>query len=311
MRARIAASSLMSLALALALALSVPGGALAQDWTVHGRLGYGTSDAVSCLPSKGGGQILTSLCVSVGCRIGEAPSFGFSLQQAALPSETRMGVAVDGRPVADLTFVVEGGGTGGEAPLQGRETLLEALRTGQVARFGIEAVEGRRDYELPLSGAREAIDTALAACSSPSSEPVAAGKPGQEPAGRFSDDPAGEAIAENEAFCAGGAAAVGPGFVRQADVDGDGVNDVLIDYMGLTCDGSWGFCGTGGCSQEVWLGDRAGPYRLLLADQILLIELPEPGRLRVTMDGGDCGLSGAEICEYEYRVEDGALRPLD
>jgi hypothetical protein len=306
MRARIAAS-LMSLALALA----GPQGALAQDWTYHGREGGGVSDAVACLPSVGGGQIFTSLCVRVGCRIGEAPSFGFGLQEVALPPETRVGIAVDGRPVADLTVAVEGHGTGGEVPLHGHEALLEALRTGQVASVSIEAAEGRRDYELALSGSREAIDRALGACSSLAPEHVTDGQPGQAPPGRASDDPAGEAIAENEAFCAGGAATVEPGLVRQADVDADGVNDVLIDWVGLTCDGSRAFCGSGGCTHEIWLSDPAGPYRLLFEDFVERIDLPAPGQVRVLRDGAHCGRSGAEDCEQDYRVEDGALRPLD
>lgn len=66
-------------------------------------------------------------------------------------------------------------------------------------------------------------------------------------------------MSNNLAFCASGAITVEPGFVRQADVDGDGVNDLLIDYLGITCDGSRGFCGTGGCSQEIWLADPVGP----------------------------------------------------
>jgi hypothetical protein len=99
--------------------------------------------------------------------------------------------------------------------------------------------------------------------------------------------------------------------VRAADVDGDGLNDVLIDYLGLICDGMQAYCGTGGCTQEVWLADRGGPYRLLVSDQIVRIELPEPGRLRITRDGGWCGLSGAEACVDDYSVENGALVPLE
>jgi hypothetical protein len=219
-----------------------------------------------------------------------------------------MEVAVDGRPVADLTFAVASGNTGGAVPLEGQEALVEALRTGAVARFGIEALDGRRDYELPLAGARAAIDDALASCSAFGSQEVA----GDPPLVSVDDDPASRAVAENEAFCLGegGIATVEPGFVRQADVDGDGVNDALIDWGGLACDGRRDFCGTGGCTQEVWLGDRSGPYRMILSDLILRIDLPEPGRIHLTLDGGACGRSGAEICEQDYRVENGTLVPV-
>lgn len=133
--------------------------------------------------------------------------------------------------------------------------------------------------------------------------------PGPPPFPEVSEDPAALAIAENETYCTDGATSVEPGLVRQADVDGDGLNDLLIDYMGLVCDGMRPYCGTGGCSQEIWLADRDGPYRLLLADQIIQIELPAPGRVRLTRDGGWCGLSGAEICVEDYAVEDGTLVP--
>jgi len=133
---------------------------------------------------------------------------------------------------------------------------------------------------------------------------------GDPPVTEVSDDPAARAIAENEASCAGGAAAVDPGFVTLADVDGDGVNDVRIDYGGLTCDGSYGYCGSGGCTQEIWLGDRDGPYRLLVAGQITQIEFPAHGHVRLTRDGGWCGLSGAEICIDDYEVRDGTLVPV-
>ncbi len=290
---------------ALLIGFEFAGSAAAQDWYAPGRFAEGHASA--CLPSDGVEQIFTSLCVYVGCEPGEAASFGIGLQQIPLPPETRVRISVDGQEVTDLELPVVPGRPGGSVPLEGREDLLEALRLGHSARISIRTIEGWRDYEVRLSGAREAIDTALATC------PVSlSGRDlGQAAAGRTSENPATEAIVNNELHCIDGVAAVEPGFVQQADVDGDGINDVLIDYLGLTCDGSRLFCGTGGCTQEIWLADPTGPYRLLLSDLIQQIEVPGSGRVRITMDGGDCGLSGAEVCKYDFRVSDGRLISLD
>jgi len=102
--------------------------------------------------------------------------------------------------------------------------------------------------------------------------------------------------------------ACGVAFV--ADIAGRVTHDIV--EQGLTALRNLDHRGASGSEPDT--GDGAGilvqvPDAFLR--EVLDAELPEPGRLRVTMDGGDCGLSGAEICEYEYRVEDGALRPLD
>jgi hypothetical protein len=46
-------------------------------------------------------------------------------------------------------------------------------------------------------------------------------------------------------------------------------------------------------------------------DLIELVELPRPGELLLRFDGGDCGLSGGELCDRHYEVRDGTLRPLE
>lgn len=132
---------------------------------------------------------------------------------------------------------------------------------------------------------------------------------GTEP--RSSADPEAEAVAENEAWCSGGTAAVEPDFARREDVDGDGRPDLLLDTLGLTCDGDHAFCGSGGCTQEVWLGQLDGTYRLLVSSLIEEIAVEGPGRLRVRLDGGECGLSGAEVCDRTYAVRNGQLVPKE
>jgi hypothetical protein len=147
----------------------------------------------------------------------------------------------------------------------------------------------------------------LAACVA--EEALPADTIAQDVVPRQSEDPAGEAMADNAAWCGDGVAGADPEFLRRADVDCDGVNDAILDYLGLTCDGARAFCGSGGCTQEIWLGDREGPYRLLVEGLIEAILLPAPGLVTLRLDGAACGRAGAEECERRFRVEDGHLVP--
>ena len=155
---------------AVLAALWLAGEAAAQEWYVQGSPDGYETEAIACLPGEFD-QIATSLCLYVACEADGAPGLGLGLQQVPLRLETPVGIAVDGREVADLVLPVPAGAPGGTIPLGGREALLDELRMGRVARVSLGAVEGWREYEVQLSGAREAIDTALAACSSLASEP--------------------------------------------------------------------------------------------------------------------------------------------
>ena len=121
-----------------------------------------------------------------------------------------------------------------------------------------------------------------------------------------SDNPAAEAVAANAAFCTEATPAVGPDFLRQADLDGDGLNDAILDFGALTCGERHDYCGSGGCTGEIWLADRDGPYRPLMSALVNGIELTGPGRITVAVDGYYCSMA-AGPCEFSYAVRDGAL----
>lgn len=295
--------------MALLAGLWLPGAALAQGWIFQQDPSSGWISAVTCAPGATGQT--SALCLSLGCDPGQGPRALLSVTEGQVPPEFDATIAVDGGVAGVLDFRRDDTGITFQAPLDEQDTLLQALQGGQGAEIRLEAGAKPIVHPLSLVGSRDAIAQVLAACPTPAAEIRPGDSIGQDLPGRTSDDPAADAIAENEATCAGGATSVEPGFLTQTDVDGDGVNDVLIDYLGLTCDGSRAFCGTGGCSQEIWLGATDGPYRLLLADLIQQIEQTAPGRIRIHMEGGDCGLSGAESCIYDYRIEGGALRLLD
>lgn len=297
----------MRVTLALVIALTA-GSALAQDWIVQqGEAGWAI--ATACAPGGGDG-VFTSACLSLGCPDGRAGPAAFLSVTEGLPGERiEARVEVNGRPAGALDFRADGETGGWMAPLDEQDALVAALRTGSAATLRLAWEGGALEGALGLAGSDAAIGEALAACPVPAEVPLPADTIADDVAPRLSDDPAGEAIADNAEWCGDGVAGVDPEFLRRADVDGDGVNDAILDYMGLTCDGARAFCGTGGCSQEVWLGDPSGPYRLLVGGLIEAILLPAPGLVTLRLDGGACGRAGAEHCERSYRVEGGQLVP--
>lgn len=126
---------------------------------------------------------------------------------------------------------------------------------------------------------------------------------------RLSADPAGQAIADNDADCPG-AATVHSEFLRRTDVDGDGRKDAVLNWGGLRCDGGARSCGSGGCRQEVWLAGPEGPWRLLLAGRIDEVHVPVPGALVLRLDPEDCEPANSRVCFRAYDVWGGVLRPL-
>lgn len=123
-----------------------------------------------------------------------------------------------------------------------------------------------------------------------------------------SADPAAAAVAENEAECPG-AATVQEGFVRMADVDGDGVNDLILDHGRLRCDEMTRYCGSAGCRQDIWLSDPEVVWRLVLRDIVNEIFVPVPGAVVTRLDSGYCDT--LRVCFRAYDAWGGTLRLLE
>ncbi|EYD75455.1 phosphate acetyltransferase [Rubellimicrobium mesophilum DSM 19309] len=263
----------------------------------------GEAGAITCSPTGAG---TGDLCFSVSCRPGEDLRLGLILRGGALPEGFDATIAVaDGQPPVTYGFAADGDAFHAPIPMDG---MLGRLRWGDSATITLDAAAGGLVVPLGLKGSADAIGAAIAACPVPGTGALADPILDSPPLDATpSDNPAGDAIAANEAFCTDGTPAVGPGFLRQEDVDGDGLNDAILDFGALTCGESHDYCGSGGCTQEIWLADRDGPYRPLLSALIEEIVLPAPGEVLLRLDGSDCGLSGAEACERRYGVRDGAL----
>ena len=81
--------------------------------------------------------------------------------------------------------------------------------------------------------------------------------------------PVAEAVKEREAFCAGegGKLADPAKAIRRLDLDGDGQDDFILDDGRLRCSkGLPGWCGSGGCSMEVFLSGAQGGLKSVLTE---------------------------------------------
>jgi hypothetical protein len=76
-----------------------------------------------------------------------------------------------------------------------------------------------------------------------------------------------KAVQEREKFCAeqGGKPIIGAKFIRQLSLDGDARADFILNDSEFRCTkGAPGFCGSGGCSVEVFLSSAKGGLKSVL-----------------------------------------------
>ncbi|WP_156883116.1 hypothetical protein [Rhodovulum sp. P5] len=71
------------------------------------------------------------------------------------------------------------------------------------------------------------------------------------------------------------------------------------------------YCGSGGCSQEIYLGVPGGGYRQIYAGTMYGFDVPTPGLLSVKVHGNACGRpGGAGACTLTFRVDPGGVTLL-
>jgi hypothetical protein len=106
-------------------------------------------------------------------------------------------------------------------------------------------------------------------------------------------------IDENKKAC-GETVKLGPAFVVEKDINGDGVKDFVLDYGEFECEGSASyFCGTGGCLTQVFASLPNGGYVKVLDMNVREIQFRKSGgRPAVVLDlhGSVCGKVGAAAC---------------
>lgn len=313
----------------------------AQDWTytVQGEW----SGARACSADA-------TACLLLGC-VTQAPlvwemDFGTDVPGDVLLHDSLVAeVSVDGRVVAALPLDYDPAPDTWLAAASGESTdrMIAALQAGNRSSIAISAGPVLATVAIGLDGSRNAIDAALLACRArapetvqaplpapvkpaPEPAPVAVSEPAPEPAaaafpepfpnavaGGASANPAADALAGIARDCGGvGNVTVGPGFVALRDLNGDGINDAILDHGAIACaDIAVPYCGTAGCWGEIWLGGADGLFTQVFGGHAQAITPAGPGLIDFAFHGGACGLAGAEACQARMRIAGGALQRAD
>ncbi|MGH7060107.1 MAG: hypothetical protein ACREFH_06970 [Stellaceae bacterium] len=90
------------------------------------------------------------------------------------------------------------------------------------------------------------------------------------------------------------------GFVTRRDINGDGIDDFILDYENFGCGGNHTFfCGSAGCVTQVFASLSGGKFTKVLDDNVRGIKFEKVhGRPAMLLDlhGSACGKAGAEPC---------------
>jgi len=100
----------------------------------------------------------------------------------------------------------------------------------------------------------------------------------------------------------------GEGFAEPVKIDSDRLDDLLVDYHELLCDGSTQtFCGAAGCDMILYIQNEDRTYRELTAFFGYGVDFDQPHAqppsFVVALHGNECGRSGVEPCSIRYKIE--------
>lgn len=106
----------------------------------------------------------------------------------------------------------------------------------------------------------------------------------------------------------GGKVTFAPDTVRKVDLNGDGRDDYIISFADTECAGRLSvYCGTGGCSLDIYVTLANGRQRNVFSDRVRAYEIL-PGEsartIRFDLHGSFCGTYGAAECPKEQRITD-------
>ncbi len=90
------------------------------------------------------------------------------------------------------------------------------------------------------------------------------------------------------------------GFVTRRDVNGDGIEDFILDYSHFICgESSTSYCGSAGCLTQVFASLSDGKFATVLDENVRAIKFKtvrgRPAML-LELHGSSCGRAGAEPC---------------
>jgi hypothetical protein len=107
----------------------------------------------------------------------------------------------------------------------------------------------------------------------------------------------------------------GPGEVmaRTIDLDGNGRDDLVLDFGKLECDGAQTlFCGTGGCLLQIYLWQRGMEWKLVFDENVRGWKPIKAGgkpALLFHLHGSACNRVGYYDCRKTFVFDKGTLRP--
>lgn len=107
-------------------------------------------------------------------------------------------------------------------------------------------------------------------------------------------------IQEKREACEPAHEEIKPGFITRQDVNGDHIDDYILDYGKFICgmDQSF-FCGTNGCLTEVFASLPNGTFKKVLGENVQKIRFARvKGQPTILLDlhGSNCGKVGAARC---------------
>lgn len=89
------------------------------------------------------------------------------------------------------------------------------------------------------------------------------------------------------------------GFIVQKDINGDGIDDYILDYGKFLCGGSSPYCGSAGCLTQVFASLAEGSFVKVLDENVRALRFVRIGgrpAMLVGLHGSACGRVGAEPC---------------
>lgn len=111
--------------------------------------------------------------------------------------------------------------------------------------------------------------------------------------------PVQAAITAQKKACAPEKVTLKTGFVTKKDINGDGVDDFIIDYGAFQCGNSTSyFCGSAGCETQVFASSSGG-YVKVLDENVQGLQFKRvKGRpaMLLGLHGTACGKRGADAC---------------
>ena len=270
--------------------LVTAGGAVAQAWQVNEPEGGAT--AFICPEGEEG--TANYLCFRLECAAFEPLHFAVEIAgRGPVEASVPVTVGVDGGDVGVMNFTPHAaqGHTRLTAAFDPRihQELVDLLQRGLRASLRLDWPDGAQEVEIGLNGSSDALYTVMQACPMPS-PPV--------------DNPASLVLGEVVAACEAldGTVAMDQGFERREDLDGDGREDLVIDYAAAVCSSSPTLnCSTGGCTVGFFLARDEG-YVRMFSDVIRGYEVFAGGFLALDMHGTACGLYGFEACRKVFDI---------